>query len=124
MNKDFTIIFDKLDEPTIALFLEIDAIVHESVTGKVNEKIWQNAPLYYVGGDESFKPFSDCRHNKAVHVMPFKGHISILADATSNHLDKLKGYKITPRAGMLQIYCGQEVPREALKLIFRESLIG
>lgn len=56
--------------------------------------------------------------------MPFKGHISILADATANHLDELKDYKITPKAGMLQIYCGQPILKDVLKKIFKESLLG
>lgn len=125
MNKEFEIIFSKLDEKTIALFLEIDALIHESVTEKINEKLWQNAPLYYVGGDENFKPFSNCVHNRSLHILPFKGHINIYApEALSKYYDKLKGYKITPKAGMLQIFCNQEIPKETLKAIFKESLIG
>lgn len=125
MNNDFVSIFDRLDEKTIALFLEIDALVHESVTEKVNEKLWQSSPLYYVGGDENIKPFSNCVHNRSLHILPFKGHVNIYApNVLPIFYDKLKGYKITPKAGMLQIFCGQEIPRDILRTIFRMSLIG
>lgn len=122
MNKQFEVVFNRLDEPTIALFLEIDALVHQSVSVEVKEKLWQNSMLYHLSNDPDFKPFANHVHNKAVHILPFKGHVNIYADAVANYYDQLGGYKITPRAGMLQIFCGQEIPRITLLAIFKESL--
>ena len=36
-------------------------------------------------------------------------------------IEELVGYKITPK-GMLQIFVGQEVPDELLKMIIKETL--
>jgi len=56
-----------------------------------------------------------------VRLIPFKDHINIEAQAVIQHKEELSGYKITPK-GMLQIYLNQDIPTNALKKIFAESL--
>ena len=122
MTKEFENMFNRLDESTVRLFLSIDNIIHECFPDDLKEKLWQSSPIYYLDDVENFKPFSNCRHNKAVHIAPFKGHVSIYADAIKNHYDELKDYKITPKAGMLQIFCKDKIPKDVLIKIFKESL--
>lgn len=72
--------------------------------------MWAKIPSYYVG--KSF-----------VRLIPFKDHINIEAQAVIQHKEGLSGYKITPKV-MLQIFLKQDIPYEALKQIFAETLEG
>ena len=58
-----------------------------------------------------------------MRLIPFKDHINIEAEAVNQHREELADYKITPK-GMLQIYVKREIPYEALKQIFAETLRG
>lgn len=92
----------------IGLFHELRQMIFDSVPAAPEEKLWARMPSYYVG--EAF-----------VRLIPFKDHINIEAKAISSHREELSGWKITPK-GMLQLYLGQEIPRESLMKVFAQSL--
>ncbi len=119
MNKEFCVALEKLDKQTVSLFTELDTLLHKSLTEQPDEKLWSKLPMYYIG-------------NRSIILAPFNGHVNIVSNAAishktevfinavASHRDQLKDYKITPR-GMLQIFCGQEIPKELLAKIFRET---
>ena len=77
---------------------------------EAEEKLWARLPGYYVG-------------ERFVRLIPFKDHINIEASAAQGHRAALTGYKMTPK-GMVQVFSGQKLPREALERIFAETLRG
>lgn len=109
MNEQVKEYIEKYPEDIITLFCSIREILMENLP-IIYEKMWAKLPSYYVG--DSF-----------VRLIPFKDHINLEATAINQHREELSGYKITPK-GMLQLYVKQEIPCEALKQIFSETLIS
>lgn len=119
MNKEFEFVFERLDKSSVALLKELDALLHESLAVQPSEKVWSKMPMYYIG-------------ERSIILAPFKGHVNIVSNAETSrkamglpnailaHRDELTEYKITPK-GMLQIFCGQTVPKAQLSMIFRET---
>ena len=99
---------DKYPSEIIHMYNELRKIIFDSVSPGPEERLWAKIPSYYVG--EAF-----------VRLIPFKDHINIEAQSVIQHKEELAGYKITPK-GMLQIYLKQDIPYEALKQIFAETL--
>lgn len=91
------------------LYIKLREVVYSGATCEIEEKMWAKLPSYYVG--ENF-----------VRLIPFKDHINVEAQKIIDYKGELDGYKITPK-GMLQIYVGEEVPREVLMKVFRDTLL-
>lgn len=91
-----------------ALFSDLRTLLYDSVPGDITESMWAKLPSYTIG-------------DAHVRMIPFKDHINIEAAAIPAHKDELSGYKLTPK-DMLQIFAGQEVPEEVLRVIFAETL--
>lgn len=108
MNEQVRTYIDQYPIEIIGLFYQLRQVLYASVFCEPNEILWAKLPSYYAG--KSF-----------VRLIPFKDHINIEARAVAAHKETLAGYKITPK-GMLQLYLKQDVPLEALKLIFAETL--
>lgn len=83
-------------------------LILDSAPAPLQEKLWARLPSYYAG-----KAF--------VRLIPFKDHINIEASAAAAYRQALTGYKMTPK-GMLQIFLGQEIPADALRQIFEDTL--
>ena len=83
-------------------------LILDSAPAPLQEKLWARLPSYYAG-----KAF--------VRLIPFKDHINIEASAVAVYRQALTGYKMTPK-GMLQIFLGQEIPADALRQIFEDTL--
>ncbi len=109
MNEVFQDYIQKYSKELQTLFVEVQELIINSVPCKIEEKLWAKLPSYYV--DKNF-----------VRIIPFKDHINIEAIAIIEHRTQLEQYKITPK-GMLQIYLNQDIPSDALRVVFRESLI-
>ena len=99
---------DKYPGEIIDLYNHLRQMIFDSASCEPEETLWAKLPSYYVG--EAF-----------VRLIPFKDHINIEAQALIQHREELAGYKITPK-GMLQIHLKQDVPYEALKQSFTETL--
>ena len=99
---------DKYPSEIVDMYLNLRQMIFDSVSGKPEETLWAKLPSYYVG-------------DSVVRLIPFKDHINVEAKAVMQHAGELAGYKITPK-GMVQIYLKQEIPYEALKQIFSETL--
>ena len=108
MNAQVQAYLEKYPNETIALFSQLRGIVFDSASATPQEILWAKLPSYYIG-------------DRFVRLIPFKDHINIEAKAVTNHLDILSGYKVTPK-GMLQLYLNQQIPVDALNLIFAETL--
>ena len=91
------------------LYIKLRDMVYLGVDCEIEEKLWAKLPSYYVG-------------EKFVRLIPFKDHINVEAQKIIDYKGELDGYKITPK-GMLQIYVGEEVPREVLMKVFRDTLL-
>ena len=91
------------------LYIKLRDMVYLGVDCEIEEKLWAKLPSYYVG-------------EKFVRSIPFKDHINVEAQKIIDYKGELDGYKITPK-GMLQIYVGEEVPREVLMKVFRDTLL-
>ena len=91
------------------LYIKLRDVVYLGVDCEIEEKLWAKLPSYYVG-------------EKFVRLIPFKDHINVEAQKIIDYKEELAGYKITPK-GMLQIYVGEEVPREVLMKVFRDTLL-
>lgn len=109
MNEAFQDYIQKYSKELQVLFVEVQELIIKGVPCKIEEKLWAKIPSYYV--DKNF-----------VRIIPFKDHINIEALAIIEHRTQLEQYKITPK-GMLQIYLNQDIPSDALQVVFRESLI-
>jgi hypothetical protein len=83
-------------------------VILESVDTNVDERLWAKIPSFYNG-------------NKFIRIMIFKDHLNIEATAILAHQDQLNDFSITPK-GMLKIYLTQSIPKDILRLIFRETL--
>lgn len=107
MNENVKEYLDKYSSEVKDLFTRLRAIVYDSISQEIEEKLWAKLPSYYVG--DAF-----------VRLIAFKDHINIEASAIALHAEELDGYKITPK-GMLQIYLNQNLPSDVLKQIFAET---
>ena len=92
------------------LFIDLRKLIIQSVSCKVEEKLWAKLPSFYVG-------------ERFIRIIPFKDHINIEAKAIMEHNHQLEQFKITPK-GMLQIYLNQDIPDDILIEIFNKTLIG
>ena len=108
MNEQVKDYIDKYPGEIIDLYNHLRQMIFDSASCEPEETLWAKLPSYYVG--EAF-----------VRLSPCKDHINIEAQALIQHREELAGYKITPK-GMLQIHLKQDVPYEALKQIFTETL--
>ena len=108
MNEQVKDYIEKYPSEIIELYNNLRQMIWDSVPCEPEETLWAKLPTYSVG--EAF-----------VRLIPFKNHVNIEAQAVIQHKEELAGYKITPK-GMLQIYLKQDIPHEALKRIFAETL--
>ncbi len=108
MNENVKEYLDQYSVEIRELYTQLRDIVYDSVPQEIEEKLWAKLPSYYVG-------------DFFVRLIPFKDHINIEASAIALHMEKLDGYKTTPK-GMLQIYIDQMIPFNILKQIFAETL--
>ena len=108
MNEQVKDYIEKYPSEIIELYNNLRQMIWDSVSCEPEETLWAKLPTYSVG--EAF-----------VRLIPFKDHVNIEAQAVIQHKEELAGYKITPK-GMLQIYLKQDIPHEALKRIFAETL--
>lgn len=90
------------------MYQALRTLILDSAPAPLQEKLWARLPSYYAG-----KAF--------VRLIPFKDHINIEASAAAVYRQALTGYKMTPK-GMLQIFLGQEIPADALRQIFEDTL--
>ena len=92
----------------VNMYHALRTLILDSVPAAPQEKLWEKLPSYYVG--EAF-----------ARLISFKDHINIEASAAAVHRQELAGYKMTPK-GMLQIFLGQDIPGDAFRQIFEETL--
>ena len=101
---------DRCPQEVVQLYLEIRRLLLEGAPGGIEERMWAGMPSYVAG-------------ERFVRLIPFRDHVNIEASAVARHREKLAGYAVTPK-GMLQLYPGKDVPREALIRIFTKTLCG
>lgn len=90
------------------MYQALRMLILDSAPAPLQEKLWARLPSYYAG-----KAF--------VRLIPFKDHINIEASAAAAHRQALTGYKMMPK-GMPQIFLGQDIPADALRRIFEDTL--
>lgn len=90
------------------LFTQLRNLIMETVTDKIEEKLWAKLPSFYVG-------------ERFVRIIPFKDHINIEAVKIRDYISQLDQYKITAK-GMLQIYIDQDIPYDILRKVFIDTL--
>jgi hypothetical protein len=105
---EFDVILQKHDETIRNRFFIISEIIYKAAGVPLEAKIWAGLPSFYL--NENF-----------IRIIPFKDHINIEASAIKKYSNLLKEYKITPK-GMLQIFNSEQIPFNALELIFKDSL--
>ena len=108
MNELVKEYLEKYPREVIEMHSVLRQLIYDSVSSEPEETLWAKLPSYYVG--ESF-----------VRLIPFKDHINIEANAVLEYKDRLVDYKVTPK-GMLQIFLKQDIPTDALKRIFADTL--
>lgn len=108
MNIEFEQLIANHNDEIKNMFLLVSELVRDSVSVEVKEKLWAKLPSFYVG--ENF-----------VRLIPFKDHLNIEAKGIVTYKSELSGFNITPK-GMLQIFLGQELPKEILGKVFNETL--
>lgn len=109
MNEDIQNYIQKYCGEIQDLFIELRKLIIQSVPCEIEEKLWAKLPSFY-------------NEDKFIRIIPFKNHINIEAAAIMEHKFQLKEFKITPK-GMLQIYLNQNIPRDVLQIIFKETLL-
>lgn len=108
MNEQIQSYLEKYPAEILDLFKALRRLIYDSVSIDLTETLWAKLPSYYAG-------------EKFVRLIPFKDHINIEAQATVFHHEALAGYKMTPK-GMVQITVKQDIPADALKQIFAQTL--
>jgi hypothetical protein len=108
MNDQIEKFLESFDEDTRQRFKILYALILESTSQVVEEKLWAKLPSIYCGANY-------------VRLIPFKDHINIEARGLAAYQEQLKGYRFTPK-GMLQIGHKQDIPGETLRLIFKDCL--
>ena len=107
MIKEIKTKIEKFDENLKSLFISMRSLIFQ-IEPQVEERIWASLPSYYKG-------------TNFIRLIPFKNYINIEATAILSYLDKLNGYKITPK-GMLRVDVDLMIPYEVLKEVFKETL--
>lgn len=108
MNEEIRGYIEKYPEEIQKLYIKLRAIIYDSVSQEIKEKMWAKIPSY-------------CVKDSFVRLIPFKDHINIEARAVVEYKEQLDGYKITPK-GMLQIYLNQEILFDRIRQIFADTL--
>ena len=108
MNEQIKMHLEKYPQEIVDMFTALRQLIFDNVNVVPEETMWAKLPSYYNG-------------EKVVRLIPFKDHINVEASAVIQHNDKLADYKITHK-GMLQIFVKQDIPGDALKQIFAETL--
>jgi len=108
MNEQIKTYLEKYPQEIADMFVALRQLILDSVSADLEETMWAKLPSYYNG-------------DKVVRLIPFKDHINVEASTITQHKDTLSDYKITPK-GMLQIYLKQDIPDEALRHVFDETL--
>ena len=108
MNIEFEQLIAIHNDEIKNMFCQISKLIKDSVSVEIEEKLWAKLPSFYVG--ENF-----------VRIIPFKDHLNIEAKEIITYKSELSGFKITPK-GMLQIFLGQEIPKEILGKVFNKTL--
>ena len=108
MNEQVKEYIGKYPGEIIEMFYSLRQMIFDSVPCEPEETMWAKMPSFYV--DKNF-----------VRLIPFKDHINIEARTIIEHREELPGYKISPK-GMLQIFTNQQIPREVLMRVFKETL--
>ena len=108
MNEQVKEYIGKYPSEIIEMFYSLRQMIFDSAPCEPEETMWAKMPSFYVG-----KNF--------VRLIPFKDHINIEAQAIIEHREELLGYKISPK-GMLQIFANQQIPREVLMRVLKETL--
>ena len=108
MNEQVKEYIGKYPGEIIEMFYSLRQMIFDSIPCEPEETMWAKMPSFYVG-----KNF--------VRLIPFRDHINIEARAIIEHREELVGYKISPK-GMLQIFANQQIPREVLLRVFKETL--
>ena len=108
MNEQIKEYLNNYPEEIADVFHKLRQLIFDSVSCEPEETLWAKLPTYNVG--EAF-----------VRLIPFKDHINIEARTIIEHREELPGYKISPK-GMLQIFTNQQIPREVLMRVFKETL--
>ena len=107
MNEQVKEYIGKYPGEIIEMFYSLRQMIFDSVPCEPEETMWAKMPSFYVG-----KNF--------VRLIPFKDHINIEARTIIEHREELSDYKISPK-GMLQIFANQQIPREVLMQVFKET---
>ena len=107
MNEQVKEYIGKYPGEIIEMFYSLRQMILDSAPCEPEETMWAKMPSFYVG-----KNF--------VRLIPFKDHINIEAQAIIEHREELLGYKISPK-GMLQIFANQQIPREVLMQVLKET---
>ena len=100
MNIEFEQLIAIHNDEIKNMFCQISKLIKDSVSVEIEEKLWAKLPSFYVG--ENF-----VRIIEAKEIVTYKS--------------ELPGFKITPK-GMLQIFLGQEIPKEILGKVFNKTL--
>ena len=108
MNEQIKVHICNYPGKIIELYGCLRQMILDSAPCEPEETMWAKMPSFYVG-----KNF--------VRLIPFKDHINIEARAIIDHREELSGYKISPK-GMLQVFVNQQIPREVLMRVFKETL--
>ena len=108
MNEQIKAHIGNYPDKIIDLYDRLRQMILDSAPCEPEETMWAKMPSFYVG-----KNF--------VRLIPFKDHINIEARTIIEHREELLGYKISPK-GMLQIFANQQIPREVLMRVFKETL--
>lgn len=108
MEKEIKEYLTKYSDEINNLYMKLRDAVYSGAACEIEEKMWAKLPSYYVG-------------EKFVRLIPFKDHINVEARKIIDYKDELNGYKITPK-GMLQIYVGEDIPKEVLMKVFKDTL--
>ncbi len=109
MNEEVKNYVEKYPDEMKEMFYQLRELLLRDMPCEVEEKLWAKLPSYFVG-------------EKYVRIIPFKDHVNIEAKAIMEHKEEFGAYKITPK-GFLQIFLNQNVPTDALKGVFEETLL-
>lgn len=107
MNEQVKEYLEKYPEGVREIFLKIRQILFECAPG-AREETWARMPSYYIG-------------ERFVRLIAFKDHINVEVGSATVDKAAFAGYKITPK-GMIQIFVGQDIPRDALRALFCAAL--
>lgn len=108
MKEEIQNYIEKYDEEVKKIFNILYELIYASTSHQIEEKLWAKLPSFYVS-------------DNFIRLIPFKDHINIEAKSIIEYSGELSGFKITPK-GMLQVYNNQNIPKELLKVVFKDTL--